>query len=210
MEQINDEYEINVVSTSPEIRSRKIESLRSELDQIKPGREHAYEFQAWVKRVIEVIFAGHLVNIENAPNGAAVQRRDIVGTNSATSPVWKRINSDYDVRQVVFDAKNYSELGVEDFQQMSSYLHDRYGRLGFIVTRGKDENLHTGRELDHVRNIYVNEKKLVVILPCTFLIKLLNKLRNPEKHDTVDALLSKLLDKYERSYLSLPSSRKNK
>lgn len=210
VEQINDEYEINVVSISPEIRAKRIEALRMELSSIEEGREHANIFQDWVKKVIEVVFAGHLSNIENSPNGAAVQRRDVVGTNRATTSAWKRIREDYDVRQVVFDAKNYKTMGADEYRQMASYLHDQYGKLGFLVTRDEDDNLRAGAELDHTREMYRNEKKLIIRLSCNFFLRMLNKLRNPEKHDVVDSALSKMLDKYERTYLSTPSTRKRK
>ena len=90
---------------------------------------------------------------------------------------------------------------------MLSYLHDRYGNLGFIVTRDDDDNLRSGSELDWVRETYTSHKKLIVRLSAKFLQRLLSKLRSPEKHDAVDKAVNGLLDQYERRYLGLPSSR---
>lgn len=89
-----------------------------------------------------------------------------------------------------------------------SYLHDKYGSIGFIVTRDDDENLYAGRELDWVREIYTGHKKLVVRLNAKFFQRLLGKLRSPEKHDVVDKSLNALLDKYERMYLGMMSTTK--
>ncbi|QQC62782.1 P-loop ATPase, Sll1717 family [Paraburkholderia ginsengisoli] len=211
-EQINDEYEIKVTSTSPEIRAQRIGSLIAELGQIQEGRQDADEFEVWTLTAVQTVFAGHLSNVERKANGNAVQRRDIVGTNLAKSSAWSRIEKDYGVRQVVFDAKNYRSVGRDEYRQMSTYLHGAYGRLGFLVTRDDDENLHSGAELDWVREIFTNEKKLIVRLSYKFFQRLLGKLRNPEKHDAVDSALSALLDNYERRYLSLQttSARKKK
>jgi hypothetical protein len=39
----------------------------------------------------------------------------------------------------MFDAKNVRELGMGDLNQCATYLGDRIGRLGFIVTRHRPE-----------------------------------------------------------------------
>ena len=82
--------------------------------------------------------------------------------------------------------------------------------LGLLVTRDDVDSLRAGAELDWVREIYTTDKKLIVRLSYKFFLKLLGKLRNPEKHDAVDSALSSLLDTYERRYLSLPSTRAQK
>lgn len=209
-EQINDEYEINVTSITPEIRSKRIGSLIAEIGKIQLGREQAEEFEEWILIAIQTVFAGHLGNVEIKPNGQSVQRRDIVGTNLAKSSAWERIQKDYGVRQVVFDAKNFQNIGSDEYRQLSTYLHGQYGRLGFIITRDEDENLKAGKELDWVKEIYTTQNKLIIKLSTKFFQRLLSKLRSPEKHDAVDNALSAILDNYERRYLSLPSTRQKK
>lgn len=146
-------------------------------------------------------------NVEKKVNGDAIQRRDIVGTNTGKSDAWARIEKDYRVRQVVFEVKNYASVGRDEYRQMSSYLHSMYGRLGFIVTRDNEEALRAGPELDWVREIYSTDDKLIIRLSYKFFTRLLSKLRNPEKHDAVDNALNAILDMYERSYLSLQTTR---
>jgi hypothetical protein len=205
-EQINDEYEIKVTSVSPQIRAQRIGALVTELGLIDEGREHADVFEEWVLKAVQTVFAGHLSNVERKANSNAVQRRDVIGTNLAKSNAWSRIEKDYGVRQVIFDAKNFKSVGRDEYRQMATYLTGPYGCLGFIVTRDDEEALRAGSELDWVREMYHTEKKLIVRLSYKFFQRLLGKLRNPEKHDTVDGALSSLLDMYERNYLSLQST----
>lgn len=209
-EQINDEYEIKVTSVSPQIRSKRIGAIITAIGTIEEGRDHADAFEEWVLTATQTVFAGHLTNVERKPNGNSVQRRDIVGTNLARSTSWTRIEKDYHVRHVVFDAKNYRSVGRDEYRQMSTYLNGPYGKLGFLVTRDEDESLRTGAELDWVREIYQSEQKLIIRLSYKFFTRLLGKLRSPEKHDAVDGALSGILDTYERQYLSIPSSRSAK
>jgi hypothetical protein len=206
-EAINDEYEIHVTSQTPEIRSSKIGTLMSELNSIPEGADGALAFESWCVSALQTIFAGHLSNIESKPNGNAVQRRDIVGTNLTQTPAWKRIFQDYQTRHIVFEVKNFSAIGREEYRQMSTYLVSKYGQLGFILSRSDDETIRSN-ELDWVREIYTNEKKLIIRLSYKFIIRMLSKLRNPEKHDAVDKGLNGILDTYERRYLSIQSSRK--
>ncbi|KAF2393932.1 hypothetical protein FX983_01902 [Pseudomonas frederiksbergensis] len=204
-EEINDEYDIIVQSATPEIRKIKIGQTVSQLDKIPTGREGAKDFEHWCLDTLRIIFASHLINLELAPNGQAVQRRDIVGTNRAGSDFWKRIHEDYKVRQVVFDAKNYSGLGPDEYRQLQSYLTGTHGKLGFIISRDDDEHM-TGTELDWVREMHQSHSALIIKLPARFLCKLLQKLRNPEKHDAIDRIMFSLLDTYERNYLQLKTT----
>lgn len=200
-EQINDEYEIKVTSQTPEIRSNRIGKIISSLGNIAEGHDGAEDFELWVENAVRTIFAGHLDNIERKPNGMAVQRRDVVATNLCRTSAFKRIHADYGARQLIFEVKNYGNIGRDEHRQMLSYLTDKHGSLGFIVTRDDDENLHAGRELDWVREIYNGHKKLIIRVNAKFFQRLLGKLRSPERHDVVDRSVNTLLDKYERSYL---------
>ena len=205
-EQINDEYEIKITSQTPEIRASRIGAVISELGTIPEGKEGEEEFEVWVENAIRTVFAGHLDNVERKANGTAVQRRDIIASNISRTPSFTRINNDYKSRQLIFEVKNFRDIGRDEYRQLLSYLHHAYGNLGFIVTRDEDENLHSGRELDWVREIFSSHQKLIVRITAKFLQKLLGKLRNPEKHDAVDKAVNALLDRYERSYLGLQST----
>lgn len=204
--EIHDEYDIEVSSETPLIRNRRIGKMIAELDAIPEGAEGASRFEDWCERAIKVLFAGGLRNVELKPNGQAVQRRDIVARNHEGTSLWKRIFSDYGTRQVLFEVKNYSELGPDEYRQMLSYLTSEYGNLGFIVTRADSESLEKGKELDWAREMY-RHSKTIVKLTGKQLTGLLSKLRSPQKHDAADKAINGLLDRYQRMYFSANSSR---
>ena len=201
-ERIFDEYDVEVSSDAAEIRSERIRTLEKELTRIEEGESGAHGFEHWCHRTVRICFAKGLTNVELKPNGLAKQRRDIVGTNLAEAGVWKRIYEDYGTRQVVFEVKNYRCLVSSDYYQMRSYLSGEYGRIGFFITRDDSTDLYRHRDVEWVREMYAGHKVLIVKITGKYLSGLLNKLRNPLKHDAVDDALHKLLDLYVRRYLS--------
>lgn len=201
--EIHDEYDIEVSSETPEIRKHRIGQIISALGQIPLGETGARDFEQWCHQAIGILFAAGLRNIELKPNKNATQRRDIVARNQEGTPTWRDILTDYHCRQVLFEVKNYAELGPAEYRQMSTYLCRDYGALGFIITRDEDEAVRKTKELPWVREIFHEHKKLVVKLTGVWLAKYLSKARNPQKHDAADIALAGLLDRYARNYLSL-------
>lgn len=199
---IHDEYDIEVSSISEEQRKQRIGALLQELNNIPEGKEGAVDFEAWALKAIKILFATNLTNIELHSNKNGLQQRDIIATNLADTPVWKRILTDYQSRQVVFEIKNYKTLGADEYRQVNSYLFKDYGRLAFIINRDYSENLEKHKELIWVKELYDNHNKLVIKLPSKFLERHFSKMRSPQKHDEVNKQLSKLLDLYIRSYLN--------
>lgn len=206
-EEITDEYDIKVQSSTPEIRRTRIGRIVSQLDSIPHSKEGEKEFETWCLDALNIVFASHLKNIELNPNGAAVQRRDIVARNREASEFWRRVKADYKVRQVVFEVKNYCDPGPAEYRQIQSYLNGVYGSLGFLITRDEDEKLRSGKDFDWVKEMYQAHEVVILKTPAKFICKILQKLRNPEKHDAVDHLMNSLLDTYERNYLGIKSTR---
>lgn len=204
---INDEYEIKVASVTPELRNARLGRLITEYTKIPSGIDGATEFEQWCLDAMKICFAGRLDNIALHPNKAAVNRRDIVGTNLAQTAFWKRIENDYSTRQVIFEIKNYENPSLEDYRQTLSYLSGPYGTIAFIISRDWQVNLDRDKELAWVRAIYADHKKVIVKLSGKFISDILAKLRNPQKHDAGDKALFSLLDNYERLYFSQQSGR---
>lgn len=200
-EVIYDEYDIQVASVTPEQRAKRLGKLIAEFEEISPGRDHASQFEHWCLEAVKVVFAGALTNIELHPNKNAKQRRDIVATNLGRSLAWKRIMEDYKSRQVIFEVKNFTEIGASEYRQLLSYSGDMYGKLAFVITRDEDENLRKGGDLDWTKEMYGKHGVLIVKITGKWLSKLLSKLRSPQKHDVVDKTLNGLLDRYLRQYL---------
>lgn len=209
-EEIFDDYDIRVVSKTPELRKAKLGKMIGEHDRMPTGVENAADFEDWCLRAIRVIFAAQLTNIELHPNGTSIQRRDVVATNQARGEFWKRVLNDYQTRQVIFEVKNYTEIGPDEYRQMLSYLTGEYGRAGFIITRDDTENLLADRELAWMREIYLKHQKLVVKLTGRFLTRILSKMRSVQRHDEADVQLNRLVDQYTRNYLGEPTRRRKR
>ena len=201
VEQIYDEYDVEVTSEAGDIRRERIRGLVGELSSIDEGPEGAGLFEKWCQRAIRICFAKGLWNVELKPNAQARQRRDIVATNLAEEGVWKRIHSDYGSRQVVFEVKNHKGLESTDYYQLRSYLSGEYGRVAFFITRDDSVYLHKNKDVEWVRELYSSQKVLIVKLTGKYLASLLHKLRDPKKHDPVNDALHMLLDVYTRRYL---------
>ena len=123
--------------------------------------------------------------------------------NNGVRGVWKRVYDDYGTRQVVFEVKNKEGVEADDFRQVLSYLTGDYGKCAFLISRDHDINLRKGREVDWVRELYDKHGGVLVVkLTADFFCKLLQKLRNPQRHDEADVRIAKLLDDYTRLYLS--------
>ncbi|MDO3510214.1 ATP-binding protein [Ralstonia pseudosolanacearum] len=209
-EEITDEYDIKVRSITPEIRNTRIGQTIAQLEKISLGSEGQKDFELWCLDALRIAFAAHLTNIQAHPNGAAVQRRDIVGRNREESEFWRRVRSDYNVRQAIFEVKNYTEPGATEYRQLQSYLTGIYGTLGFMITRDSDEHPHSGKDLDWIKEMYQSHGVVLMKLPAKYICKLLQKLRSPDKHDVVDQQVGALLDTYERNYLGIKSTRQKK
>jgi hypothetical protein len=127
--EINDEYDIEVSSQTPEIRNHRLGQIMCQLDKIPLGDSGAHEFEAWCEQAIKIVFAGALRNVALKPNGDAVQRRDIVATNHGQTSSFKRILEDYESRHIIFEAKNYAAtLGRDEYRQMADRIGREYPR----------------------------------------------------------------------------------
>ena len=209
--QINDEYDLEITSVTPKIRAKKLGKLIADLQQIELGITGASNFEEWARQAIATLFAGGLRNVELHPNKDATQRRDVVARNAGSTSAWARVLHDYGTRQVIFEIKNFDhDLGSDEFRQMNSYLAGSYGRIGFIINRYSSNDVAGESELRWIREIYHNDKKLIIKIGAGFLSNQLSKLRSPIKHDVADQALEKLIDNYERVYLSLGSSLKKR
>lgn len=199
-EDIHDEYDIEVTSETEAQRNQRIETLIQELSNIDEGASGAHEYEAWCLKVVKILFAGTLCNVELHPNKNGLQQRDIVATNLDESSFWKRVLRDYDSRQVIFEIKNFKELNSGVYRQLHSYLCKDYGRFAFVITRDFNNNLEKGKELNWARELFMEHGKVVVKLSVKFLEKHLRKLRSPQKHDAVEKELNSLVDTYVRQY----------
>ena len=115
---------------------REAESLKERLAGIQPGREQATEYQRLVLEILNYLFNPEL--IEGQPEVRTIdgtERRDIIFTNDSDESFWAYVRTNHDGFLVMFEAKNTNDLGLAEINQTATYLGDRIGRLGVIVTR---------------------------------------------------------------------------
>ncbi|MEX0899851.1 MAG: ATP-binding protein [Gammaproteobacteria bacterium] len=201
-EEIYDEYDIEVSSETPGIRNNRIKALMSGLNIIPEGSEGASDFEQWCHKAIRICFAKSLRNVQLKANKKAKSQRDIVATNLGEGGAWRRVYEDYGSRQVLFEVKNFKGLESADYHQVLSYLTGDYGKLAFVITRDETIDLYAKKDVEWVRDLYAQHRILVVKLTGQYLSKLLDKLRNPQKHDAVNDAIHKVLDTYTRLYIA--------
>lgn len=205
LEEIFDDYDIDVLSETPKIRKERIKEIIKKLDQINEGSDDAADFELWCQQAIRICFAKSLKNVQLKPNRKAKFRRDIVATNlcADNDDAWSRILNDYGTRQVTIEVKNYQELKADDYQQVLSYLNkvDEYGRFAIFITRAEDQFKFSDADIESIREYYKGHKILVIRLTAKFLTILLSKLINPpHTFDPVNHAMNKILDNYSRLY----------
>ena len=161
---IYDDCESNEIRTQmKDLRMKQIGGAITEIDQIPDGREGAKQYEDWVLRVTKILFSQSINNLELHPNGNGTNRRDIVGTITAPKGFWQRINNDYNTRQIIFEAKNYEDLKLEDFRQMVSYLTGTYGDFGILVPRREFEAPRS-QEIEWIKTCWLENKKMIFII----------------------------------------------
>jgi hypothetical protein len=115
---------------------REVEALKKKLADIPPGREHASVYQRLVLEALNCLFSPEL--IDGRPEVRTIdgtERRDIVFTNDSDESFWQYVRTEHSGILVMFEAKNTESLDLAAINQTATYLGDRIGRLGVIVTR---------------------------------------------------------------------------
>ena len=204
--EIHDDYEVRQSKDTLDLRVRRLGNLLTDLTDVPIGTDGASAFEKWVLRTCQVLFAGNLSNFDLHPNEDSTQRRDVVATNNAESGFWKRVLLDYGSRHIVFEAKNYRELTLNDFRQALSYSGQQYGKFTVIVHRSDNEGL-SPRERNWVKEMWDQHEVLIMTIPTVLVKRCITKTKNPQrgKRSYVERMLTKRIDTFERNYVALKS-----
>lgn len=112
------------------------ESLLAQLSAIPPGQSTAKAYQLLVLDILTFVFCPDL--IDGHPEERTIdgtERRDIIFTNDSDSSFFDYVRTAHDSLLIMFEAKNTEELTMPALNQAATYLGDRIGRLGYIVSR---------------------------------------------------------------------------
>ncbi len=153
---------------------RQGEMLKEKLRTTPPGREHAADYQRIVLEILNYLFNPEL--IDGQPEVRTVdgtERRDIIFTNDSDESFWEYLRSAHDSLLLMFEVKNMAELDIAAINQTATYLGDRIGRLGVIVTRS-DPPDRIRRKIFSVWNDSAPNRKVILTISDDQLCELIN------------------------------------
>lgn len=149
------------------------EALTLRLKQAEPGRDGAKEYQLLVLEILNFLFNPDLT--DGQPEVRTIdgtERRDIVFTNESDESFWAYVRSNHDGIFLMFETKNMTELDIAAINQTATYLGDRIGRMGVLVTRSAlAENIQ--RKIFSVWNDSSSARKIILVLTDAHLVELL-------------------------------------
>lgn len=116
------------------------DTLLERLRETPVGHAEASRYQRTVLDILTFVFCPDLIDgrLEQRTIDGT-ERRDILFTNDSDDSFLDYVRQTHDSLILMFDAKNVRELEMGDLNQCATYLGDRIGRLGFIVTRHQPE-----------------------------------------------------------------------
>ena len=112
------------------------DQLKAQLKSVSIGRNDAAKYQQTVLEILNFLFNPELIDGElEVRTLDGTERRDIIFTNDSDMTFWDYVRSEHSGLFVMFETKNTQDLGASALNQTATYLGDRLGRLGFVVTR---------------------------------------------------------------------------
>lgn len=149
------------------------ETLKSRLQNIVPGRAGAGDYQRAVFDTINFLFNPQLADGEMEVRTVdGTERRDIIFVNESDESFWSYTRTEHPSLFLMFEIKNTKEVEMNYLNQTATYLGDRLGRLGFIVTRNSPEE----GQIRKAYSIYNDSqpRKIILILTDEDLIKMMD------------------------------------
>ena len=191
------------------------ERLVFELEEIPIGNDDAAQqqdaaaFEVWCEKTIAFMLGDGFDSVQLHPNGQAFQRRDVVATNLFKSSFGTRIQNGFGVQLLVFEIKNKRKIEKQDIVQLTGYLHDSYGRLGFVIYRSD------ALVLDQIgawrfRSIALIHRKHILELTTGKITEMLRTFSMHWNPKLFDHGLRELLNKYECDYINEPMPSKHR
>ena len=125
-----------VLNLSADRRSAESEGFKRRIATLKAGNKDAAAYQQVVLEILDFLFNPALIDGEKEVRTVDdTERRDIVFTNDSNEPFWSDLRSRHSSAFIMFETKNVTVLENIHFNQTATYLGDRIGTLGLIVTR---------------------------------------------------------------------------
>ncbi|NJO83214.1 MAG: hypothetical protein HC828_10605 [Blastochloris sp.] len=142
----------------------QLRALAEELSICPAGDAAASQYEDIVGKVIRLCFFRSLTNIEPRVrdiDGRVI--RDWIAANRADFGFWQVVRQRYEATQVIWECKNYAELGADVFHQCAYYMTREIGRFVVLCFRGEEIKNH---HFEHIKRV-AREKDGGIILPLT-------------------------------------------
>lgn len=159
-----------------------MEAYANDLKKMPVGQETARDYQRKILEILNSLFEPDLIDGKlEEPTIHGSERRDIIFVNDSDKSFFEYLRNSHKNFLLMFEVKNVSELSPDHFNQTATYLGDKLGYCGFIVTRNQPS------KSDNVKGIavYNNLKRVIIVLSDEDMIEmLLMKGRNsdPMRH----------------------------
>jgi hypothetical protein len=150
------------------------ENLKHKFRSIRAGREQATVYQRLVLEALNFLFSPELIDGQpEVKTFEGTERRDIVFTNDSDESFWEYVRTEHAGIFIMFEAKNTDVLDLAAINQTATYLGDRLGRLGVIVTRASPPEA-VQRKAFSVWNDSAPNRKVILILTDDHICELLD------------------------------------
>lgn len=149
------------------------ESLIVRLRGIPTGRSSAAAYQQLVLDILTFVFCPDLIDgrlEERTIDGT--ERRDVIFTNDSDTSFLDYIRNTHDGLTIMFEVKNVADLTMAALNQCATYLGDRIGRFGFIVTRSSPGENHLRKQISIFNDSH--PRKILLVLSDGDLIELID------------------------------------
>lgn len=151
-----------------------IENLISGLKELKVGKVDCRKYESIVVKILTRLFSPMLSDPHRYVQ--TVDRREVIDItfyNSANHGFWFDIKNKYGNVVIVFELKNMTDLGNEEYFQISARLNEKNGKFGILISRDKD-NL----DIQRAYRRYNNEGKVILNLTDDDIINMLASIKD--------------------------------
>ena len=137
------------------------DKFKKELQEIPSGTEHSTIYQNIMLSIFNYLFEPDLTNgKKEVATIHGTERRDIIFTNESDKPFFSYLRNTYKNLLIMFEAKNVSQLSNNHYAQTATYLGDKLGHTGFILTR----NTVPKNQILKAISIFNNDRKVILAL----------------------------------------------
>jgi hypothetical protein len=144
----------------------------------------SFEYQRLIFEIFNFLFEPELIDGElEVRTIDGTERRDIVYTNDSDQSFWTYLRDHHSSVLIMLETKNVDQVDFSHINQVATYLGDRMGYIGFIVTRKQGE-INQSRKIYSIYNDS-HPRKIILVISDQDIFQMLdmkNRGENPMRH----------------------------